>query len=163
MTQRRGFRPGHSRAGGNPVLIVVKSKRVELNETEMEAWAKDLACEIKAPQVICLWGDLGAGKSTFARALIRHLMHNPELNVPSPTFTLVQTYVVGVGEIWHADLYRLKSSDEVENIGLLEAFYQHICLVEWPCRLENDLPAHRWDIEFIHQNTSARHIKLTKY
>lgn len=84
--------------------------------------------------VILLSGDVGAGKTHFARALIQSLLCTQE-DVPSPTFTLVQTYDTRKGEIWHADLYRLTSVQEIEELGLTEAFETAICLVEWPDRL----------------------------
>ncbi|MGH1369907.1 MAG: tRNA (adenosine(37)-N6)-threonylcarbamoyltransferase complex ATPase subunit type 1 TsaE [Maritimibacter sp.] len=88
--------------------------------------------------VILLEGPIGSGKTHFCRAMIQeHLIQNnaPLEDVPSPTFTLVQTYDTGTSEIWHADLYRLTHPDEVEELGLIDAFESEICLVEWPDRL----------------------------
>ncbi len=68
-------------------------------------------------------------------------------DVPSPTFTLIQTYPLPDGEIWHADLYRLSSADEVEELGLSAAFEDAICLVEWPDRLPEP-PAGALRLEF---------------
>lgn len=82
---------------------------------------------------ICLSGGLGAGKSHFARSIIAHL--SGEVDIPSPTFTLVQTYSASDFTIWHADLYRLSSPDEVVELGLEEAFGHDLCLIEWPDRL----------------------------
>ncbi len=92
--------------------------------------------------VICLDGDLGAGKTHFARSLIQNLQerHGRVEDVPSPSFTLIQTYIAGDLEIWHADLYRLSDPMEVEELGLFEAFENALCLVEWPDRLGADLP-----------------------
>ncbi|MFT7595176.1 MAG: tRNA threonylcarbamoyladenosine biosynthesis protein TsaE [Paracoccaceae bacterium] len=80
---------------------------------------------------ILLNGPVGAGKTHFARHLIQSLMTPPE-DVPSPTFTLVQTYDTRVGEVWHADLYRITSPHDLEELGLVDAFDQAICLIEWP-------------------------------
>lgn len=88
---------------------------------------------------VLLQGDIGAGKSFFARALIQSLQDIPE-DVPSPTFTLVQTYETRAGEIWHADLYRLSDPNEAEELGLAEAFETAICLIEWPDRLAGLTP-----------------------
>ncbi|KIN65767.1 UPF0079 domain containing protein [Sulfitobacter noctilucae] len=96
--------------------------------------AQDLAPELGDGDVILLEGDVGAGKTHFARALIQHLMAHAE-DVPSPTFTLVQTYPAAGTDIWHADLYRLTSTSEIEELGLIDAFETDICLVEWPDRL----------------------------
>jgi tRNA threonylcarbamoyladenosine biosynthesis protein TsaE len=94
------------------------------------AW---LAGHLRAGDCVLLSGPIGAGKSHLARALIRARLGRFE-DVPSPTFTLVQTYQADV-EIWHADLYRLSHPDEVLELGLEEAFAHAICLIEWPDRL----------------------------
>lgn len=88
---------------------------------------------------ILLNGSVGAGKTHFARCLILSQLNCPE-DVPSPTFTLVQTYDTAVGEIWHADLYRLSDFSEVEELGLNQAFSEAVCLVEWPDRLGDQSP-----------------------
>ncbi|MGR3792667.1 tRNA (adenosine(37)-N6)-threonylcarbamoyltransferase complex ATPase subunit type 1 TsaE [Vannielia sp. SX4] len=99
--------------------------------------AAAVAPVLGAGDVLLLSGPVGAGKSHFARALIRWQMERVGVveDVPSPTFTLIQTYPLPDGEIWHADLYRLSSADEVEELGLSAAFEDAICLVEWPDRL----------------------------
>lgn len=102
--------------------------------------AAQLGSLLTPGDVILLTGDVGAGKTHFARALIQSLLVEAE-DVPSPTFTLVQTYDTSKGDIWHADLYRLTSSAEIEELGLSEAFETAICLVEWPDRL-GDLRPH---------------------
>lgn len=102
--------------------------------------ATRLAVTLTAGDVILLEGDVGAGKTHFARALIQSMLDVAE-DVPSPTFTLVQTYPTDQAEIWHADLYRLTSTQEIEELGLLEAFETGICLIEWPDRLGSLRPA----------------------
>ena len=97
-------------------------------------YAARLAQHLRSGDVILLSGDVGAGKTHFARSLIQSLLAEPE-DIPSPTFTLVQTYETAETEIWHADLYRLTSVQEVEELGLIDAFATAICLVEWPDRL----------------------------
>ena len=98
-----------------------------------------LAVRLVAGDAVLLEGPIGAGKSHLARALIRARLGRME-DVPSPTFTLVQTYLADV-EIWHADLYRLSHPDEAAELGLEDAFSQAICLVEWPDRLGRLMPA----------------------
>ncbi len=99
-----------------------------------------LARLLRAGDTLLLEGPIGAGKSHFARALIRARLGRME-DVPSPTFTLVQTYDADGVEIWHADLYRLSHPDEVLELGLEDAFATAICLVEWPDRLGSHLPS----------------------
>ncbi|TNF16725.1 MAG: tRNA (adenosine(37)-N6)-threonylcarbamoyltransferase complex ATPase subunit type 1 TsaE [Rhodobacteraceae bacterium] len=88
--------------------------------------------------VLLLEGPIGAGKTHFARSLIQSRLGRAE-DVPSPTFTLVQTYEADC-EIWHADLYRLSHPDEVYELGLDTAFETAICLIEWPDRLGSATP-----------------------
>lgn len=92
-----------------------------------------LADDLRPGDTICLSGGLGAGKSHFARSIIAHL--TGEVDIPSPTFTLVQTYSAATFTIWHADLYRLSSPDEIAELGLEEAFGHDLCLIEWADRL----------------------------
>ena len=103
------------------------------------AFAQAMAPLLKAGDVILLSGGVGAGKTHFARCLIQALLPAPE-DVPSPTYTLVQTYPGKTAEIWHADLYRLSDPFEVIELGLTEAFSDAICLVEWPDRLADMAP-----------------------
>ena len=112
-----------------------QSKPVTLTSPEHScAVAQNMAALLRPGQVILLEGDIGAGKTHFARCLIQALIGDDE-DIPSPTFTLVQTYDAANMEIWHADLYRLSSPDEVVELGLLDAFEDALCLVEWPDRL----------------------------
>lgn len=89
--------------------------------------------------VLLLNGPVGAGKTHFARALIQSLLTVPE-DVPSPTFTLVQVYDTRLGPLWHTDLYRITSDTEIDELGLVEAFEDAICVVEWPDRLGSLAP-----------------------
>ncbi|QTN37113.1 tRNA (adenosine(37)-N6)-threonylcarbamoyltransferase complex ATPase subunit type 1 TsaE [Cognatishimia activa] len=118
-------------------------RNFSLDLTEPDATtqlAKTIAPRLSAGDVLLFTGDIGAGKTHFARALIQSLLPEPE-DVPSPTFTLVQIYEVYQFEIWHADLYRLTSPDEVVELGLIDAFSDALCLVEWPDRLAELAPS----------------------
>ena len=118
--------------------------------------ATDRAAHALAPclgpgDTVLLSGPIGAGKTHFARALIRARLAGAgeaEEDIPSPTFTLVQTYRAGEREIWHADLYRLTTADEAVELGLEDAFSRAICLVEWPDRLGGLAPPDALSLDF---------------
>ncbi|BBK45030.1 tRNA (adenosine(37)-N6)-threonylcarbamoyltransferase complex ATPase subunit type 1 TsaE [Allostella vacuolata] len=95
---------------------------------------------------IALSGDLGAGKTELARAFIRARLGRADEEVPSPTFTLVQTYGDGEEEIWHADLYRLTRPEEALELGLEDAFGHALVVLEWPDRIARLLPRDRLDL-----------------
>jgi len=118
------------------------------DEAATAALARRLAPILKAGDVVALRGDLGAGKTSFARALIRALSgaDGAEREVPSPTFTLVQSYDTPAGRVHHFDLYRIQSPDELTEIGWDEALADGIVLVEWPERAGNLLPDRRLDV-----------------
>ena len=113
---------------------------VKLSSADATANAASvLAPLLSRGDVLLLTGDVGAGKTHFARSVIKALLGAGE-DVPSPTFTLVQTYLFKDIEIWHADLYRLNSTLEIEELGLNEAFEDQICMVEWPDKLGTLVP-----------------------
>lgn len=105
--------------------------------------AADLAAILKPGDIVALSGQLGAGKSLLARAILRELADDPGLEAPSPTFTLVQSYETPRGTVLHADLYRVRSPDELDDIGLTEDLDRLILLVEWPDRAGERLPGGR--------------------
>jgi hypothetical protein len=108
--------------------------------------AEDVAAALQAGDLVALSGPLGAGKTAFARALIRALADDPGLDVPSPTFTLLQTYAAGRLTVSHFDLYRLADASELDEIGFDEALAEGAVLVEWPDRAGDRLPAPRLDL-----------------
>lgn len=110
-----------------------------------------LAPMLRPGDVLLLEGPIGAGKTHFARALIQTRQAAagvPREDVPSPSFTLVQTYQAGDAEIWHADLFRLSAPEETDELGLTDAFDAAICLVEWPERLGHDAPTNALHLRF---------------
>ncbi len=110
------------------------------SEQETIKVARDFAITLRPRDVVLLQGDLGLGKSVFSRGIIRTLTGDDHLDVPSPTFTLVQTYDTPQGEIYHFDLYRLKSPEELYEIGWEDALSAGILLIEWPDKLEHLKP-----------------------
>ena len=124
----------------------------------------DIAALIEPGDTITLSGDLGAGKTTFARALIRHLAGDESVEVPSPTFTLVQTYALPRFALIHADLYRLSSQAELTELGFDDAPESAVMVVEWPDRAAGILPADRLDIELTlspPDGENARNVRVT--
>src|SRR6201991_4024812 len=111
----------------------------------------DLALLIGPGDVITLSGDLGAGKTAAARAMIRYLAGDEALEVPSPTFTLAQTYDLPLFPLIHADLYRINDASELEEIGLAPIPEGTVALIEWPERAPDALPTARLDIAFSHR------------
>lgn len=119
------------------------SIRHTFSEPEATAqFAAALAPLLGAGDTILLEGEIGAGKSHFARALIQARLKSAGRteDVPSPTFTLVQAYDDNTCEIWHTDLYRLTNITDIDELGLWQAFESAICLVEWPDRLGSNAP-----------------------
>lgn len=119
------------------------------NEAATERMAQRLAAVAQTGDVLALHGTLGMGKTALARAFIRARAGDEALTVPSPTFTLVQTYELSTGAVWHVDAYRLASADEAVELGLDEAFATAITLIEWPEHIADLIPE------------SALHIHLT--
>jgi N-acetylmuramate 1-kinase len=119
------------------------------DEADTIRLGEDLARAVRPGDLICLSGDLGAGKSTFARALIRAIADDDDLEVPSPTFTLVQTYALRV-PVAHFDLYRIADGSELDELGLDDALSDGVCLVEWPEQAEGLLPERRVTLTLHH-------------
>lgn len=121
-----------------------------------EALAVWLAPHLRAGDVLCLKGDLGAGKTTFARFLIAAL--GVEDEVPSPTFNLVLTYETPDFDVWHFDLFRLESAREVYELGIEQAFDEAVSLIEWPERMGDVLPPDRLELELTAEREGERRL-----
>ena len=116
---------------------------------------EDIAAALRPGDVVALSGDLGAGKTTLARATIRAMAGDPALDVPSPTFTLVQAYEAGI-PVWHFDLYRLAAPDELDELGFDEATTGGVALVEWPERAAGRMPAEAIHVRLSEQGSGRR-------
>lgn len=122
------------------------------DEAATRALGARLAPVLRAGDILALWGDLGAGKSTLARGLIQAAM-GEEIDVPSPTFTLVQIYELPDMDLWHMDLYRLENPEDVFELGVEDAFADAASLIEWPERMGGYLPPNRLDIRITQEGT----------
>jgi tRNA threonylcarbamoyl adenosine modification protein YjeE len=110
-----------------------------LNLLQMAEVASEIANKLSVGSVVCLSGDLGTGKTFFAAMLINKLTGKAD-SVTSPTFNLVHNYPSPKGEVWHFDLYRLKSQAEVQQLGIDDALRYGISIIEWPEIIQSILP-----------------------
>ena len=118
------------------------------DEAETLALGAKLIGGLSAGQTVCLTGGLGAGKTTLVRGMIQFVLG--DIDVPSPTYTLVQTYDMPAFELWHCDMYRLERPEDGYELGLMDAFEDAVCLIEWPDKLGGLIPedALAIDIQF---------------
>src|SRR5476651_253751 len=126
----------------------------------------DIAAALEPGDLLTLSGDLGAGKTTFARALIRHLAGDDAVEVPSPTFTLMQAYELPRFSLVHADLYRLSGPGELAEFGFEDASEHAVTLLEWPDRAAGQLPPNRLDVALTlspQQSETFRLARVTGY
>lgn len=128
------------------------------DEAATQKLGRALARLARVGDVFALYGTLGMGKSVLARAFVQELTNASE--VPSPTFTLMQIYDAPDFEIYHFDLYRLKSPDEIFEIGVEEAMYGGVCLIEWPERMAPYLPKNIFKIEILPEG-AGRQVVIT--
>ena len=132
------------------------------NETATGTLASQLANIAKPRDVIALAGDLGVGKTAFARAFIKARGGDGE--VPSPTFTLVQVYQLSSINVYHFDLYRIEGPEEIFELGIEDAFTDGISLIEWPDRMETFIPSERLDIIFSNgSDENSREVNVVGY
>ncbi|MDQ0562781.1 tRNA threonylcarbamoyl adenosine modification protein YjeE [Rhizobium mesoamericanum] len=125
------------------------------DEAETTRFGNDLVLALRQGDCLALSGDLGAGKSSLARAFLRAMADDDDLEVPSPTFTLVQSYDLRI-PVSHFDLYRLGDPAELTELGFSEALLDGICLVEWPEMASEELPADRIALKLEHEGLGRR-------
>src|SRR5580704_15375111 len=136
------------------------------NEAAMAAFMTDIAGALEPGDLVTLSGDLGAGKTTFARALIRYLAGDDSIEVPSPTFTFIQTYELPRFPVVHGDLYRLSGTAELAELGFDDLPDGAVVLLEWPDRAAGLLPPDRFDITFTlapELGAEARNVRYVGY
>lgn len=122
---------------------------------ETKALAEKISKITKLGDVIELRGDLGAGKTTFAKYFINSLLYKEE-EILSPTFNLVHTYDTKDFTIWHFDLYRLKHENEAEELAIIDAFSNGVCIIEWPQIISRILPKSRLLINILSTQDSRQ-------
>jgi tRNA threonylcarbamoyl adenosine modification protein YjeE len=147
-------------SGGSSYSVALPS------EQALGRFVADIAAALDPGDLVTLSGDLGAGKTTFARALIRHLADDPNVPVPSPTFTLMQSYELPQFPLVHADLYRLEGPGELAELGFDDLPRNAVVLLEWPDRAAGFLPPDRLDIAFTlapQQGPNYRDARITGY
>lgn len=126
-------------------------------EQELHQIADKIAPQLSVGDVVALNGTLGVGKTTFVRALVQKLIGH-EVDVPSPTFTLLQSYDTPNFTLYHFDFYRLKSPSEAFEIGIEDAFADGVSMIEWPDKIGSLLPKKHKSISFEILENGKRHI-----
>ncbi len=129
------------------------------NLEDVSFFAKEIIKKFPTHRLICLYGDLGAGKTAICKEIIKFLTGIE--TVTSPTFNIVQIYEGNGISVHHYDLYRLKSEEEIFEIGLLESISGGYCLIEWPEIAEKFLPTSRLDIKIEHKDGDVRYAQIT--
>ena len=130
------------------------------NESATIALGRQLIKQLSPGHVVALKGGLGAGKTTLVRGMLQSVLG--DIDVPSPTFTLVQTYELPEFDLWHCDMYRLERPEEGYELGLIDAFEEAVCLVEWPDKIAPLLPKNIMEIE-IEFDSEGRVARLTGF
>ena len=136
-------------------MTACRFRRFLPDETATALLGNDIAAALRPGDVVALRGDLGAGKTVLARAVIRSLAADSELEVPSPTFTVVQAYEARF-PVAHFDLYRISSSQEIEELGFDEASASGIVLIEWPDRAAELLPPNVIEVDLSEEDSGRR-------
>src|ERR1700759_3660287 len=147
-------------SGGSSFSVALADERAT------ERLVTDIAGALEPGDLVTLSGDLGAGKTTFARALIRYLAGDDTIEVPSPTFTFIQDYALPRFPLIHANLYRLSGAAELAELGFDDLPEGAVVLMEWPDRAAGFLPPDRFDITFTLApalGPEVRHVRCAGY
>src|SRR6056297_1697734 len=135
--------------------MAVAWEMVAVSEVRMRLIGEVVAATVRAGDAIALHGDLGVGKTTLSRYIIRALSGDDDAEVPSPTFTLVQTYDTPRFPVRHFDLYRLSDPEELLELDFEDERSEALTLIEWPDRAGDWLPCRRLDIEIDDREAAA--------
>lgn len=135
---------------------------VTLSSEETQEWGEKIGKTLPPRCIVALFGELGAGKTTFAKGLIRGALGSLPEEVSSPTFTYLNIYT-GEKTVYHFDLYRLKDTKEFLSMGFDDyLFSEGICCIEWPERIESLLPKETFCVDISQQERSLRHFQIFK-
>jgi len=137
------------------------SSHISHSEDDTIDIARNFSKQLKAGQAVLMKGTLGAGKTLFTRAVIRALCQDEGINVPSPTFTLCQNYETSLGTLWHYDLYRLDTPDEIYETGWEDIINQDIVIIEWPEKLQHLKPNNAITVAIEIEKNTIRKITIT--
>jgi len=142
----------------------LKEETLTLDLTGLELFCEDVSLRVKVGDIICLFGELGAGKTTVARNLINSIYKRNELEKPlfikSPSFPILLTYQVNNFEIYHYDLYRIQKSSELSEINIFEQLHNTITLIEWPEIILDSLKDYNfYSINLTIANKDQRNVK----
>jgi tRNA threonylcarbamoyladenosine biosynthesis protein TsaE len=139
-------------------MMTITTKSAHETMQFAQKWASE---NLKSGDVVCLRGDLGAGKTHFVKGLIQAFGGSSD-EVNSPTFTLIHEYRKANPPIYHFDCYRLKSETEAIEIGIEDYLYGDvICCIEWPERIESLLPVPRFEITIAHLGSDVRELVIS--
>lgn len=138
--------------------MVLKKTVLCKSLADTKSFAQSVASSASAGMCFALYGDLGAGKTTFAQYFIKHILQNDNIDIPSPTFPIVQIYEFP--RIVHMDCYRIEDQNEFLNLGVDEIIGESITLIEWPEKISNFLPANTISVRFSVESHDNRRIEI---
>jgi tRNA threonylcarbamoyladenosine biosynthesis protein TsaE len=145
-------------------LLTSGNSLLSSSSEETSAFGATLAAHLAPGTIVCLEGDLGTGKTTLAKGIIRTLTHLDESCIQSPTFIFLNLYPVSLYSLCHFDLYRMRSTQEFIDRGFLDYFDPHaISVIEWPCRIAELLPKEALCIHMSHVHDTERLITISAW
>lgn len=146
------------------MLDVDRQELLSSSIEETQAFGHQLASHLAQGDILCLQGDLGAGKTTLCKSLISSLTGISKESIQSPTFTYLQLYETPFFSICHFDLYRLNSSEDFVNLGFLDYFDKsYLCLIEWPCKIADLIPKSALQLTLSHITQTQRKLCLGRW
>ena len=140
------------------IKIIIEAESTSCKQTELLGYA--FANKLKKGDFVAMYGDLGAGKTAFVRGVARKLC--PEAFVSSPTYTVVNEYIGEKNTVYHFDMYRIDSSDDLMSIGYYDYLECGICIAEWCEKIEDELPIPRYSVRMDKTGEDCRFVTITE-